>query len=549
MILKLLTFLGALALFLYGMRMMSNGLQKLTAKGTRKFIPLLTSDDKFRNVAGGFGLTAAVQSSNAATLMVVNFVNNGLMSFRQAVSSIMGANIATPLTVWIIAFLQYTCHIGSYAYIVVAAGFLLKGNDKVKEIGNMLIGIGIMFVALSFVQSSAEGLWAYNSISDGITSFGSHGFLSVLGFVIAGFAVAAIFQSSSVTIILAMILLTSGYINFANALGTMIGANIGTTLLANLSVSNASSEARQAARVHLWFNISIAVIVLALFIPFKALMSLIPSEIYGICIAHTLFNVAGTMVLIWFVDKIAGTFFKPKQEITPVEDLDKVRLKYVTGRSVGAPGLSIALAYREAVNFGLVCYEGFSYIPMALNEKNTDNFEHARKKLVEYEEITDKMESGIAEFLGGFKADELTPEENGEIKILYRVIGELESLGDSGENISRILQRTNIHNIQFDSNTNEKLNNMIGLVEKALSVMNNNLLNVGTHAFNITAAEKAEDKINELRDKYRNEAINNLESTRENYQSINYFLDLLSEFEAMGDFIINISQSLDKQFN
>lgn len=548
MILQLLTFLGALALFLYGMRMMSNGLQKLTAKGTRKFIPLLTSDNKFRNVTGGFGLTAAVQSSNAATLMVVNFVNNGLMNIRQAVSSIMGANIATPLTVWIIAFLQYTCNIGSFAYIVVAAGFAIKSNDKLREIGHMLIGIGIMFVALNFVQSSSEGLWAYPSISEGMTSFGSHGFISVLGYVIVGFVIAALFQSSSVTIILAMILLTSGYINYANALGVMVGANIGTTLLANLSVSNASDEARQAARVHLWFNLSIAVIVLVIFAPFKALTSLVPSEIYGICVAHTLFNIAGTIVLIWFVDKIADKLFKPKQEIAPVEDLDKVRLKYVTGRSVGAPGLSIALAYREAVNYGLVCYEGFSFIPMALNEKNTDNFEYARKKLVEYEEITDKMESGIAEFLGGFKADELTPEENGEIKILYRIIGELESLGDSGENISRILQRTNIHNIQFDSATTEKLNNMIHHVEKALSVMNNNLLNVGTHAFNMSAAEKAEDKINELRDKYRDEAISILESSKENYQSINYFLDLISEFEAMGDFIINVSQSLDKQF-
>ena len=474
MILKLLTFLGSIGLFLYGMRMMSNGLQKLTAKGVRKFLPLLTSDKGVNNAAGGFGLTAAVQSSNAATLMVVNFVNNGLMNIHQAVSSILGANVATPLTVLIIAFLQYTCHIDAYAYIIVAAGFLIKGKERFREIGKMLIGIGLIFISLYFSQDSAASLLANGPIARGFAAFGSHGFISVLGFMTAGLIFAALFQSSSVTIVLAMLFLTSGYISFDNAVGVVIGANIGTTLLANLSVSDASVEARQAARVHLSFNFSVAVIALILFRPFVSLSEAISSQAYGICAAHLIFNLAGTMCFIWFVDKIAKTFFEP------VDDLDKVRLKYITGQSVGASALSISLAYREAVNFGNICYEGFSYIPMALNEKNTDHFEHARKKLVEYEEITDKMERGIAAFLGGFNSNELTPDENAEIKILYRVIGELESLGDSGENISRILQRTNIHNISFDSQTISRLNNMISLVEKALTVMNANLGSYGS---------------------------------------------------------------------
>lgn len=545
MIIKILSFFGALALFLYGMRMLSTGFQKVLGKGTRKFLPMLTSEKRFMNAAGGFGLAAALWSSHTATLMVVNFVNSGLMSVRKAISSVMGANVATPLTVLLIAFLQFTCGIGNYAYIIVAAGFLIKG--KQKEIGQMLIGTGLAFISLGFVQSSAEYLYDNPGISAALDAFGSHGFLSTLGFTLLGIIFAAVFQSSNATILMGLILMNMGCISFDSAFGIVIGANIGTTLQSNISVSNASEEAVIAARTHLLFNSLMAIVMLLIFRPFSFLLEAIPSATYGICLAHILFNAIGAAIFIWFVDAIAKAVVKEK--IAPSgEARENFRLKYITEGNVGTPALSISLAYREAVNFGTVCYEGFSYIPMALNEKMTENFEHARRKLVEYEEITDKMESEIARFLGSFNSDDLTEAENQEIKILYRVIGELESLGDSGENISRLLQRTNVHNIRFDSPTTERLNNMITLVERAYSVMNANLASVGTEGFSIEEATKAEEAINALRDRYREEAINSLESSTGNYQSINYFLDLLSEFEAMGDFIINISQSLDRQF-
>ena len=546
MIIKILSFFGALALFIYGMRMLSTGFQKMLGKRTRKFLPLLTSGNRFSNLGGGFGLSAAMWSSNDATMMIVNFVNSGLMNVRKAIPAIMGANIATPFIVLLIAFLHFTCGIGNYAYIIVAAGFLLRSHFR--ETGQLLIGIGLAFISLSFLQSSAEFLYANPGISGAIDSFSSHGFLSVLGFTLLGIAFAFAFQSSNATIVMGLVLINMGCIGYYAALALVIGANIGTTLPSNFSVVHASEEARIAARTHLIFNSLMAVVALVMIVPFAAATGVIPSATYGICCSNIMFNIIGAMAFIWFSDSIANAVIKEK--VVPSGELDdNFRLKYINDANVGTPALSIPLAYREAVNFGTICYEGFSYIPMALNEKSTENFEYARRKLVEYEEITDKMESEIARFLGSFSSCDLTESETGEIKILYRIIGELESLGDSGENISRVLQRTKVHNIEFDRNTTEKLNSMITLVEKAFTIMNSNLASVGTPAFSIEDATKAENAINDLRDRYRNEAVNSLESATENYQSTNYFLDLLSEFEAMGDFIINISQSLDRQFN
>ena len=553
MIIKLLTFFGAIALFLYGMNMMSNGLQKIIGKGTRVFLPWLTSDNRLKGVAGGFGITSAMQSSSAATMVVVSYVNAGLIPLKQAVAVIMGANIGTTVTVWLIALLMYACNIGEYAYIVVALGFILSSNktrSKIHEIGQLIIGVGIMFISLTFVTSSTEFLIGYGNIGSTVEAMSGHGFGSVLIFLVAGLVVAAVSQSSCAAIVLALIMLSMGVLKYDLAVASVLGANIGTTLTASLAAAQANVQARQAAHTHLFFNLFVAILALILFRPFVAMTSWTGSPIFGICLTHTLFNLLGTLALVWFIDTIVTIIFKSSKAEDAKPENEDFRLKYITGRTPASPALSISQAFRETVNFGNVCYEAFSYIPMALNEKNNpEHLEMSRKKLVEFETITDKIELEIAKFLGGLDANELTPEENGEVKILYRVIGELESLGDSGENISRLLERTNVHNIQFDRATVEKLNSMITLVERAYSVMNMNLHSVGTPSFDIKAAYKAEDDINNLRDIYRNEAIGKLETATENYQSINYFLDMLSEFEAMGDFIINISQSLDKQFN
>lgn len=549
MILNLLTLLGAIALFRYGMAMMSNSLQKTTSKLTPHFVPLMTSNNKLEAVLGGFGLTTFIQSSVSATVMVVSYVNAKLMSLKQAVAVIMGANIGTTITAWIVTFLMFTCNIGPYAYIAVALGFVLnssKNDHRVREIGQLLIGVALMFIALNFVQTSLGKFLNVDYISEFLQNTQNHGYPSVLSFVAIGLLLTALIRSSSATIILTILMLQMGVIDFELGVAMVLGANIGTTLSATIVASEGNIQARQAALIHLLFNLSVALVSLALFGQFVSLTSSISSPLYGICLTHTLFNLFGTLIFIWFIPGIVRFVNKVIKQKSGAEDNN--RLKYITGGSLGTPALLISQAFKEVLNFANVCYEGFSYVPRAIGENDPDKFEVVRKKLVEYEEITDKMEYEIASFLGGLTTKELTPEENGEVKILYRMIGELESLGDSGENISRLLQRTKIHNIVFDRHTLDKLSLMVSKVEKAYSVMIDNLRTSDTPAFSIQNAYDAEDDINKTRDVMRNEAVNSLESTNENYQSINYFLDLLSEFEAMGDFIINISQSLDRQF-
>lgn len=542
MVLNILNLLGALALFLFGLYQLSSGLQKYIGDGLRKFIPLMKGNAASR-ILGGAGLTASIITSRESTATVISLVSAGILSLSQSVAIIMGANIGTTITAWLITLFGFTFNIFPYCFIILGAGFAMSMSKraKVKLLGDIIMYFAIIFLGINFTVSSVSALEATQLFPEKLMCLVDKGNLSVIIFVLIGILLSAMLQSSSAVVVLSLIMCHS-WLDLSMGCAMVIGANIGTTITTTLLSSKSNVRARQAAVVHFLFNISIAVIILIFYRPFIGLISLITtSPLYGICIFHTLFNLLGTLILVWFSDIIVNmlNIMFPSGEKT-----DEGLLKYIGNYPIGTAAISIAQAMKEVQHFGIISHEGFKYVPKALNETDPDKFEKYRMKLVEYEEISDKLEIKIANFLNGIKSTEISLEDGEEIRLLFRIIGELESLGDSCENISRILERERVHNMKFDDNAISRMNELINKVDKAYDVMNSNLREaMNGNLSDISNAYEAENDINKTRDKFRNLAIEQIEMREGNYYSTNYFFDIIAELEAMGDFMINISQA------
>ena len=567
MILQLFTLVGALGMFLYGMNFMSAGLQKASGDKLRGILTSMTSNP-LKRVLTGLGITALVQSSSATTVLVVSFVNAGLLTLVQAVGIIMGANIGTTLTAWVTA-VGFSVDISAFSVPLMILGFLLTSSKKqqYKNIGEFIVGFALMFLGLSFMKSSAGTLL---SDKEAMMVFFSHftefGFWSDIIFLLAGTILTIVLQASSATMAITMLLTTSGLIDFELACAMVLGENIGTTITANMAAAVGNTSAKRAALAHTLFNVFGVIWMLIIFKPFLKLVGIVmeligfgnpltvdltaessgPTLLYGISMLHTLFNITNTMILIWF----AGTIVKIVTKIikTPVNpEEDSFRLKYIDAGIIAAPELATEQATKEIIHFAKISKNGLGYVRSAINETDPDRFEETRGKLVKYEEISDRIEYEIATFLNAVSAEEISERTSNMIKAMYKIIGELESLGDSGESISRILSRRNIHQKSFDADTIKKLNAMVDLVEGTYDVMIQNLKDAFEGKLGeISNAYAAEDRINNLRNNLRDEEIESIESDRKNYQTSVYYMDIVSELEKMGDFMINISQTLYK---
>ena len=466
----------------------------------------------------------------------------------------MGANIGTTITAWIIAATGFWLDVTVLAFVLLGAGFVMTLMKKslVKNIGQAV------FVGLIYIKSSIPAIHTVPQIAGPIAGLASHGIGSVLIFMLIGVVVTFILQSSSVTVVLTMVLAYLGWLPFPMAAAMVLGENIGTTIGANIAASGAGVQARRAALAHTVFNVAGAVFVLIFFNIFikinLGLVSLFGLDsqmtaVFGIACVHTLFNTISTLVLVWFRKPFADSLTKWIKE--PAPEKGDFHLKFIgSGRLFGTPSISIEQAYKEAVNFAVTAQDGFQYVKLAVNEKDPDKFEEYRQKLVKCEEVTDRFEYEIAAFLNSLTAESMNDHEAREVKVIYRVISELESLGDSCENISRLLSRLRVHKLDFDDETISKVNLLIGKVNQAFAVMVSNMrLAVDGELKDISNAYNAEDKINETRDTLRDEGILQIEKGADKFLSINYYLDMLAELEAMGDFMINISQSLFHEFD
>ena len=576
-LLNVLSVLGGLAMFLYGMALMSEGLQKSAGDRLRAFMAKMTSN-AFKRVLTGTVVTCLVQSSSATTIMVVSFVNAGLLTLGNAIGVIMGANIGTTLTAWITS-LGFSVNIALFAVPMMAFGYLMHCSKKsaLKNVGQFLMGFAVMYVGLTFMKDCANAvLGEYQTGMMGFFgSINGFGFGSILLFLIAGAVLTIVLQASSATMAITMLLAASGLIDFKLAVAMVLGENIGTTITANIAAAVANTSAKRAARAHTIFNIVGVIWVLAVFAPIVKLICLIMTKLgfydpmsasaslaaiangtmagdaeaielyknsllYGIAMLHTLFNVTNTLILIWFTPLIEKAVVWLVKE--PKGEHEVFRLKYISGGPLSTAELSIAEAQQEILHFAEICRNGFGYIRQAINEQNPDEFDKLNEKLIKYEEITDRIEFEIATYLNEVSKNEISEEAADEIKAMYKIIGEMESLGDSGEAIGRILKRKNAHGKVFDKAILDRLNKMMDLVQKSYDVMIENLRNK-ENLVDITNAENCEYNINECRNHLREEHIVNIENNSYNYLTGVYYMDVLSELEKIGDFMINISQA------
>ena len=573
---QILMILGCLAMFLWGMNLMSSSLQRFAGKGLRSFIEKMTSNTG-KCLFTGFLVTVLVQSSTATTLMLVSFVNAGLMSLRSAIGVIMGANIGTTVTAWLFAVsMDGSFSLGAIAIPLIFVGFVLTQffkKQKTKDFGSFLIGFALLFLGLSMVKGYADPLLR----SDAVTGFLApltHTTFSTLIFIVIGAVMTFCLQSSAAATTIAMLLLSSGVITFPNAVAFILGENIGTTITSNLAATSTNVSSKRTARAHLVFNLFGSILVILLFRPYmmlnahiveafgfpnpltadfnllsqtglqgealKAQTALASSLPYSVAIVHTLFNVITTLILVWFIPQLEKLVMKmvPNKE----EEKEVFHLVYIGKGNANLAELSISEARKEINHYGEICTKGFGYIRQAIKESETDNFEEFRQKLVKYEEITDRIEFEIATYLNQVSQNEISDEARLQVKAYFKIIGEMESLGDSGEAISRLLQRKRDHSKVFNELMVKRINEMLDTMQTAYDVMNTNL--AMSHVTDITNAYQAEDAINQMRDRLREEHLKNMEVKSYDYTAGVYYFDLIQELETMGDFMINISQSL-----
>ena len=567
-------------MFLYGMNLMSSGLQKAAGDRLRNFLSAMTSNP-FKGVLTGLGITSVIQSSSATTVMVVSFVNAGLLTLAQAISVIMGANIGTTVTAWLVSWLGFKADISILAVPLMLFGFIfsISKKDHRRNISELIVGFSLLFLGLSLMKNSVPDLSANPEVLSFIQGWQGHGFGSVLIFMVFGTILTLVLQSSSATMALTLIMLNMGWIRFDMACAMVLGENIGTTITANIAAAVGNPAAKRAALAHTVFNLFGVIWALITFPFFLKMIGAITagifnipnpaaadftvivekatdgtpiqtdtqtSALYGLSMLHTLFNTINTLILIWFIpfiEKLVCMIIKGSAN----KEENAFRLQYIEAGPLATPELATEQAFGEIIHFAQVSRNGLGYARAAINETDPDKFEELRSKLVKYEEISDRIEYEIATFLNAVSAEEISERTSSMVKAMYKIIGELESLGDSGESISRILSRRNIHNKTFDGDTIKKLNAMVDVVDHTYEVMITNLkLAFDGKLEEIANAYAAEDRINNLRNNLRDEEIESIENERKNYQTSVYYMDIVSELEKMGDFMINISQVLLK---
>jgi phosphate:Na+ symporter len=564
-VLQILNLAGSLGLFLYGMTLMSESLQKVAGDGLRGFLASMTSNS-FKRVLTGLFITAVIQSSSATTVMVVSFVNAGLLSLAQAIGVIMGANIGTTVTAWIVSLLGFKADISILSIPLIALGFILtmSKRQRRKNMGEMVIGFALLFLGLTFMKESVPDLRSNPETLAFLQSLTDWGFWSVLIFVGIGTGLTIVLQSSSATMALTLVMVNFGWIPFEMAAALVLGENIGTTITANIAASVGNVSARRAALAHTFFNLFGVLWVLILFKPFLKLVGIIitglgaadpfipvaqaadpeassVSMLYAVSLLHTMFNVTNTLLLVGFtpllVKVVTYVIKNPKEE-------EKFRLKFIQGGLLSTAELSLDQAKQEIIHYGDIVIRQYSFVRSALTQTSDEEFDILFKKISYYEEVTDKIEFEIAEYMNQIGEEEISSESGSRIQAMYKIIGEMESMGDSAYNIARIMQRKRLNNIVFDEHMTKNVLNMFDLLDKAFIVMIENLKAGYTKLNNIENAYDAEKDINNYRDMLREGNLLNLGKNQYDYLTGVYFMDIIAECERVGDYIINVSESI-----
>ena len=502
--------------------------------------------------------------------MLVSFVNAGLLSLATAVAVIMGANIGTTITAWIFAlsFGGSSFSLGAIAVPLMFFAFILLSTKKKKynNMGEFLMGFALLFLGLSTLRETSTVLLDNEPVRNFLGTLTGWGAMSILLFMVAGACMTLMLQSSAATMAITMVLVANGYIPFQMAAAMVLGENIGTTITSNIAASVANVSAKRTARAHLLFNLFGVFWVCCLFNPFLRLLgsivelfgfpnpvatdfaaadtatreALVASLPYSVATLHTLFNFINTCILVWFIPVIVKIV---KWLVPDRGDGEVFRLKYISAGTMGTADMALSSVKMELVRFGDLCRKDLRYIREAIGAGTQEEFEKANEKLIKYEEITDHMEHEIASYLNEATRNEMSHDGTVRIRSFYRIIGEMESLGDSGESIGKILARAWAHSQKLTDDMVRKLGHMCDTVDAAYQAMHDNLETPLVKLEGITNAEEAEERVNACRDTLREEHLANIEKSNYPYETGAFYMDVVNALEKMGDFIINISQA------
>ncbi len=547
-----LKLLGSIALLMYGMKVMSEALQKMAGPQLRHLLGAMTTN-RFTGVATGALVTVAVQSSAATTVMTVSFVNAALLTLAQAISIIMGANIGTTLSAWIMSA-GFSFNIINMVWPAFLVGIILIQTGKHRYLGDFLFGLSFLLFALGMLkQTGTEMDLASNpAVVNFFASFKTN-YGTILLFLLIGTILTFIAQSSAALMAITMVLCATGAISIYQGIALVMGENIGTTLTANIAALSANTQARRAALAHLLFNVFGVVWILCCFFPFVRMICRIvgldptadtqtPTQLsFALAMFHTAFNVTNTLILIWFIpqiEKFVCKIIKPKQS----EEEEEFRLKYIKGGLMKTPEISVLQAQKEIAVFG----ERMMRMSDMVKDLYSTTDEAAFKKLFEriekYEQISDNMENEIGKYLGQVGSAHLSDDTKDKIRAMLRQIGELESIGDAGYNMARVIRRKHEAKIEFTEQQEDGIRQMLHLAQKAGARMLE-MLNGRREDFDFRPSEEIEAQINACRDALKDENLRNVDTHVYSYDSGSIYMDLVNEAEKAGDYIINVVEA------
>ena len=548
----ILKLLGSIALLIYGMKVMSEALQKMAGPQLRHLLGAMTTN-RFSGVATGALVTVAVQSSAATTVMTVSFVNAALLSLAQAISVIMGANIGTTMSAWIMSA-GFSFNITNVVWPAFLIGILLSQLRKHRYVGDFLFGLSFLLFALGMLKQAGidMDLASKPAVVDFFASFKTN-YGTILLFLLIGTILTAIVQSSAALMAITMVLCSTGAITIFQGIALVMGENIGTTVTANLAALNANTQARRTAMAHLLFNVFGVIWVLIAFFPFVRFVcgivgmdptaeSQSPTQLsFALATFHTCFNLINTAVLIWFIpqiEKIVCAIIRPRK----TEEDDEFRLVYIRGGIMKTPELSVFQAQKEIVTFGERMQRMFGMVRDLYHAEDDQTFEKIYERIAKYEDISDRMENEIGRYLGQVGDAHLSDDTKEKIRAMLRQIGELESVGDSFYNLARILRRRREKKIEFTPEQVEAGQQMVSLVEEAMTRMNAALAG-RREDVDIAASITIENKINELRNTLRQQNVTNVDNHVYTYEAGTVFMDLVTECEKTGDYVMNVLEA------
>ena len=548
-----LRLIGSLALFLYGMKIMSEGLQKFAGDSLRRILTAMTTN-RVTGVLTGVLITALIQSSSATTVMVVSFVNAGLLTLTQSIGVIMGANIGTTVTAWLISALGFKVDIAAFALPLLAFALPLffSGKSSRKSIGEFVFGFAFLFMGLQSLKANAPDLGANPEMLTFVQNYTDMGFFSIILFLFIGAILTMIVQASAATMAITLIMCANGWIDYHLGVALVLGENIGTTITANLAALTGNTQARRAALAHLVFNVFGVMWVLVLFYPFTNAVSWFVTHVmkvsdpavavsFKLAAFHTAFNISNTFIMIWFVsliEKTVCTLIKPK-----VED-EEYRLRYITGGMLSTAELSILQAHKEISLFAERTARMFNMVKELFYEKNEETFLKTYSRIEKYENISDRMEIEIANYLTEVSEGRLSSESKEEIRIMLRAVSEIESIADSCNNLARSIKRRNEFKSEFTEEQNKHLDHMFELVSGALNRMNLILHKPELVHDDINPSYNIENEINNYRNQLKSRNIEDINNKLYQYQDGVYYMDMVSESEKLGDYVLNVVQAV-----